>query len=354
MFSGPLFLFVALQTSWGQIVIEPPSLDFGERGQNERPHASLTLRNTGDEPVSIGQIKKSCDCISLSPRQLIQPIPARGSVEIQVAMGSWRAMGQLHKWIDIIPQDIRKPRIRVPVSMRVLSRFEMNPREIRFEGVVGGKKEVKSVVVKTRRGVSPVSFDLEIKEIRGRFNRSSNRYLRARVVPVPGGQEIVVELDSTHPEGLIAAELEASLNGKTLLVPIGGIMFAWIKVSPHYINFSRALEDDPASTTREVLFSSTDGTPFRILGIEARPHRKMDPSVRLEFSVTPLGGPSSAISTGENAAPAFLQRLTCRVFREGNNKKQATFFGTVTVRTDHPRKPVIELKYSGFFASPKK
>ncbi len=349
IFLGAFLLFI--EPSLAQIVVEPPALDFGDRGQNDQVQAEITLKNTGGDPVWIRQIKKGCDCIRLSPSQIQDAIPGGGSVQIQVTMGSGRAMGRLDKWITILLRDLRKPQIRVPVSMRVLDGFEMDPREVRFEGVVGGQPEQKAVEVKTRRGRTPVPIQLEIKEIRSRFNRSSDRHLQAKVVSVPGGKQIVIQLSPTHPEGIIAAELEARLNGKALFVPIGGVMFAWIKVSPNYINFSRALEGKPDTTTREVILSSTDGRPFKILDIKAQAYRRGEKTVRLEFTTIPVGGPSSALET---EASSLIHKITCRVFRGEITNAQATFFGTVTVRTDHPQKPEISLKYSGFFASPKK
>jgi hypothetical protein len=365
LFLSLFLLATAGREARAQLEVQPPSIDFGERGQNERPEAVLTLRNGGVAPLKIRELKRSCDCLGLSPQQLSSPIPPGGSATLRVTMSSGRAMGRLDKRITIVTQNPRQPEVVVPVVMRVLDDFEMEPRSISFEGVCGGSPEKQAIEVRPHRGRRPPPITLAIKGIHGVFRRPSEQFLRARVEPSQGGQRIVVELDPRHPEGPISAELEASLNGKSLFVPINGEMFAGIKVSPNYLNFSRVTRDDPGSAVREVVLSSTDSTPFKVLEITPRPYRAGENLVKLEFSVRPGGGPSAPGAPeppaggpgGQPAAGApsttasTVQKIVCRALPV--EEKEATFFGTVTIRTDHPKKPELTLKYSGFFAAPK-
>ncbi len=359
---------LAARPSPAQLTVEPPAIDFGERGQNERPEASLTLANRGQSPVMVREIKKSCDCLTIASfPQVPGPIPPGGEIKVRISMGSGRAMGRLDKWITIVSQDGGRPELKVPISMRVLDEFSMEPRDVRFEGVAGGEPQRASIDVTLRRGAPPTPVRLEVRGIQARFNRPSDGHLRATVAPILGGQRITLELDPRHPEGPISAEVEASLNGKSLYIPVSGEMFAWIKVSPNYVNFSRAIESDPSSTVREVVLTATDGKPFKVLEVGSRPARSRERSVRLEFalaSVEPAAGREGAPPADREASPGHVSpekapgaapsskvhRIICRAFRgEGD---EPTFFGTVTIRTDHPQKPEISLKYSGFFASP--
>jgi hypothetical protein len=322
-----------------QIAVTPQSIDFGERGQNERPEETVIIHNKGVRPLQVREIKKSCDCITISPAQIGAPIPAGGTFPIRISMGSGRAMGRLDKYVSIVTADPGKQEVKISVSMRIFVDFEMEPREIRFAGAVGGPPEQASVEVKLRKGRPPMPVDLQVVAIKSRFNRPSDRHLRAAVEEIAGGKKIVVTLDSAHPEGPISADVEAKLNGKGLFIPVIGDMFAWIKVVPNYLNFSRAQESDPASTVREVVLSSTDGTPFKVLGIDWRPTREGEKTVRLEFSAAP------------GAQPATIQKITCNAIRGETAEMGGSFFGSVTIRTDHPKKPEIPLKYSGFFVA---
>ena len=261
-------------------------------------------------------------------------------------------MGRLDKWITLATDSKAQPELRIPISMRVFEDYSLEPRDLRIEGVVGGKPQAFTVDVLRRRAGASGAVHLEVRKILGRFNRPSDRFLQADVSPVGQGQRITIRLDPGHPEGPISAELEASLDGKALFIPINGDMFAWIKVSPNYINFSRAVEGDLPSTTQAVILTSTDGTPFRILEVAAQATREREGAARLEFSPVPLdsaasqGNGSAAGPVSGSAATGF--KIICKAFP--GNGKDRTFFGTVTIRTDHPKKPLISLKYSGFFA----
>jgi len=346
---------ILLPEAAAQLVVEPPAIDFGERGQNERPEATVLLRNAGKTPLVVLEIKRSCDCLTLAPPRIDAPIPVGGTIPLRVSMGSGRAMGRLDKHItivlktNILTKNVVRPEVNIPVSMRVLEDFEMEPRGVRLEGICGGPPERATVEVKLRRGMAVRPVNLQIKSIRGSFDRPSGQYLKASASPIPGGQRVTVELDSAHPEGPISAELEVSLNGRAVFIPINGEMFAWIKVSPNYINFSRATPEDPASSRREVKLSSTDGTAFKVLGVESKPYRAGEKTVRLEFSVEP-GAAGQAAGADQKSTS---HKIVCKAF-PGEGGGEATFFGTVTVRTDHPKKPEITLKYSGFFAAPAK
>jgi hypothetical protein len=339
-----LLSLVSTPAARAQLQVLPPSIDFGERGQNERPEATLTLRNTGSRPLLVREIKKSCDCLGFFPPQLNGPIPPGGTSQIKVSMGSGRAMGLLEKRITIVTQNLEQPELVIPVAMRVFDAFEMEPRSVSLEGVCGGAPAQAAVEIKLRPGRRPQPVRLEVKTVRSVFTRPSGQYLRATIESIPGGQRIKLELDPRHPEGPISAEVEALLEGKPLFVPVNGEMFAWIKVSPNYINFSRATEEDPASTVREVVLTATDSTPFRVLDVSARPYRPGEEAAKIEFSV-------EAAPRAPAGAPSTVQKVTCRVLRAQG--KETSFFGTVTIRTDHPRKPEFTLKYSGFFPAAK-
>jgi len=68
----------------------------------------------------------------------------------------------------------------------------------------------------------------------------------------------------------------------------------------------------------------------------------------------PPGAPTgSASSSAASSTASPVQKILCRAVRTGAVAEQP-FFGSVTVRTDHPRKPAVTFRYSGFFLPKKK
>jgi len=224
-------------------------------------------------------------------------------------------MGRLDKHLTILTDSLKRA-VEVPVRMRVFEELEIEPREasVRLWGVVGGQAERASLVVKARGGRGPQPLDLTVKTVRGLFGRPSGTYLRASVEPAPEGKRITIELDPRHPEGPISAEVEASLDGRALVIPVSGEMFAWIKISPNYLNFSRIEAADPASSYREVLLTATDDTPFRVTGISTRPYRAGEKTVELQIEA--LAAPAGA--PGEKSLPAAAPRRPGRDLPTGS------------------------------------
>jgi hypothetical protein len=347
-----------------QIQVDPPSIDFGECGHSERPVQRVTVRNAGPGAVAIRQIHASCGCIEVSPPSLGQPIPPGGSASFDVSMGSGRAMGLLEKHVEIVTSDPRSPLVVLPVKMKVFPGLSMEPRELRFEeGVVGGAPIRKSVDVVWGPRVAPRPFVLRVEEVRNLSgSKGRSPHFEAKVLDLPNGKRIELTLLPTHPEGRIWAELDARLDGRRLEIPVAGEMFRWIKVVPTYFNFSAVSEGKPESFFQEVTLSSTDDRKFRIL--EATPTFRGYSAKDARLEVAPRDGklgdeasrhvlrarivpppkPVSEPSTG-GAAPKPAGAAA---------KSDATFSGTVTVKTTHPDKPEIILSFFGFFASPRR
>ena len=133
------------------------------------------------------------------------------------------------------------------------------------------------------------------------------------------------------------AELTAKLDGKTLIISIGGEMFAWIVVEPTLLHFSNVKDDDPVSQVREFRLTSTDDTPFRILGLRPEPNRKSG-EAELDFDIS-------------SAPSSLAHRVTVRLVPEPDPARRASFSGKIVVTTDHARKPELTVSYSGFYAS---
>jgi hypothetical protein len=330
-----------------QIEATPRAMDLGERGHNEKVEAELLLKNAGKEPVSLGRIAPTCSCIQVDPPALPQPIAPGASVKLTVTMSSGRAMGALHKALEITRAGATVPSLRIPVAMSVLSDYEVEPRELQFEGVVGGQPLVQTVRVTWNpkvKGKGELSVSAPVvKGPRGE-ERGVAEHFSAKVVDLPGGKGIELTLLPTHPEGRIFANLHARLGGKELVVPLAGDMFRCIKVSPNYVNFNRVSRLERATLSQEVRLISTDGKPFKVVALRAVFHARSSPAgVQVQLADEPAADGKS-VTVRATLAPA-----------EGAEELPVagSFSGKVTINTDHPEKPEIELPFFGFFSEKK-
>ncbi|MEM7233548.1 MAG: DUF1573 domain-containing protein, partial [Planctomycetota bacterium] len=138
------------------------SLDFGSVGHDETVARKLTITNTGTKPVRIVELRPSCGCTKVSPRQIRQPIAAGASVDVNVTMSSGRATGKLHKYVAV-RSDQCDSASRVGVLMKIFSGYQVRGR-IKLEGEFKGK-EVSAFVDLTRQAKSNEPIDYKFERV---------------------------------------------------------------------------------------------------------------------------------------------------------------------------------------------
>ena len=342
--TGMVCLWTAPLTAGGRLSVSPNALDFGERGHRERPSATLRLSNDGDGPLTIAAIEPSCSCIELRPDRGPAPLTPGKSMEIAVTMGSGRAIGKLEKHITI-RTDGAPGLVRVPVGMRVFDGLSQEPRDVVFEGVVGGDPATRTIDLVWSRGRSRPDAQFAVEQVIGAYQRDDvtgpiGRFFSHRVEPIANGWRLLISVLPEHPEGRIGATVSCRLGGKTLEIPVRGEMFRGVLVSPTSINFSRVDVNERETFVEEIRLAATDGRPFAVLAstVAVAPRTRI-PGLDLAFTPRP-------VDDGRSWILEFALRVPGPVWPRGS------FSGTVTLATDHPEKPAIELPFFGFFREP--
>ncbi len=328
-----------------ELILKTRSIHFGERGHNERPVETIEIKNTGSAPLKILEYKVSCSCIKVSPDRPTT-IPQKGSLKLNISMGSGRAMGLLSKTLTIISNDLARPKITLPVSMKVHDGFKMSTLQLKYEGKQGKPPVSQYVDVFTRKidqltgkRVANPKMTLEVINIVGKFKRPGGKYFKTRIEKILGGRRIHIELDPKHPEGRVSAQLEAKLNGKRLILPIIGEMFKDILVTPRFVNFSQSSKKNLKSRTREVILTSLDNQAFSVLKTEIKPSKRSQKK-----------GPLPEIEVKVHSSPdGQTHRLVVTVEPGVGAPERQSFYGKIHVFTNHQQKPEIVLSYTGFF-----
>ena len=326
-----------------RVTVRPPAIDFGSRGHNQSPEASIDLVNEFPTPVRILRMKPSCSCIKVRPAALTASIAPGAAATVRVTMSSGRAFGRLSKYIEVdVGSDTRQiGRLRVPVSMRVFEDYQLEPRELRFEGEYGAAPVTVSALVRSKRKQPGRPLDLRLVRITDRSGRmpTIEEYFTVEVSEHAQGATIAATLSPRHPEGRVWGDLEATLDGKPFVLPIAGDMFRGVLLSPKYFNFSRVDPAVPESQLKYVVLRAIDGRPFKILGMTPRITAPKKPGFGIEL----------ALDAGQDDREHVVR---ARVVAPGGFPV-GSFSGKVEVRTSHPEKPRLELGFFGFFPKPK-
>ena len=129
------------QTGEIVVVAEPAVLDLGEMAINGTATGVVTLRNTGDKPMTVRDSKTSCGCtVANVPKgQELQP---GESVEVEVSMRGGSRPGHLSKTVDFMV-DGQAP-MRVRVEANTVAYVVIEPSIIQLDELPDGQIVVRA------------------------------------------------------------------------------------------------------------------------------------------------------------------------------------------------------------------
>ena len=123
------------------ITVEKPGYDFGTVTQGDKVDHLFTVKNRGDKPLIISQIRSSCGCTAatLSART----IAPGSSGEVKVTFDSTNFAGQVTKTISIDSNDQRNPSAVLTLQGKVTEIIAVTPFPLNLGSLkAGSKKEV--------------------------------------------------------------------------------------------------------------------------------------------------------------------------------------------------------------------
>ena len=149
---GALLLMAMPALAAPEISVEKPVYDFGTVTQGQKVDHVFTLKNRGDEPLAIKEIRSSCGCTaaSLSART----IPPGKTGEVKVTFDSTNFAGQVTKTVYLDSNDPRNPSAMLSMQGNISEIIAANPRTLNLGSLkAGSMKEV--VVAVENKGSKP-------------------------------------------------------------------------------------------------------------------------------------------------------------------------------------------------------
>ncbi len=131
------------------IVVETPLHDFGAVTQGVKVDHLFMVRNRGDKPLTITQIRSSCGCTAATLSA--KTIAPGKSGEVKVIFDSSNFAGQVTKSVYLDSNDPRTPSALLTMQGKVTELIAATPRALNLGSVkAGSRKEV--VVTLENRG----------------------------------------------------------------------------------------------------------------------------------------------------------------------------------------------------------
>ena len=254
-------LFVALTLStgvqlWAQAkpsaVVDETVVDVGVVDQGTAISHEFRLRNEGDAPLEITQVKPSCGCaVAKYPSSIAAG--ETGSIQTVVDTGDFR--GPIAKSVQVFTNDPENPRIHLVIKANVKPLIEVQPGYARFIVVKGEEFETKEQTL-----WSADAPDLQILDVKSpfRYLKAEPRLTRERDPESKNSRnewKVDLSLAPNAPIGPMADFVVVRTNHPTqpeVRIPVSGFVRPPVAVIPPVLDFGARKVPEPYLATVEV------------------------------------------------------------------------------------------------------
>ena len=319
---GTLGLAQAQEPEAPQAVVPQSVIDVGRVPKGQDIDHTFEILNEGSAPLEIVRVKPTCGCTVVDYDKVIGPGES-GSLEAKVVTSEFR--GPIAKSIRVFTNDTDNPEISLVVKADVRAQIDVSPGYARFVVVQGEEYGTREQII-----WSPDHDLLEITRVESPFDyvEVSYRKLERGDSDYRSGSnrwQVDVTLDDDAPIGPMADYIRIATNHprqKIVRIPVSGIVRPILAVTPQVADFGRR---DPSVEHEATL-------EIKNLGNMA---------VELANASTDIAGLEAEVESVEAG------RLFNVVLKLQAGMPKGRFRGKVTVQTNSPKQPVLEIDVTG-------
>jgi hypothetical protein len=315
-------LFVVLVTSaaQGALVFLSTEADLGFVYRDEPQKLVFEFENAADETLHIVEIEPSCDCTTA--QAVPDAVAPHGSGKVLVffdPMG-YEGRGPFQEYVRITTTDTDDPEVMLFFSAEVGIGPEPKPRSLAFGKLCRGEIDTLDLMIRPAPEQELLVLDA--------YSDTACVLVEAAGTSAGGAQDFRVIATNRkgcgRVAGFVTIETSDTLR-KRIRIPVTVSMVGRIVAEPDILAFGPTLPGTVVA--QRVRIYSVDGVKFGVPTVTS----SVD---GIEPLMTPLTGDSCELKLriGENAPPG---RIT----------------GRITVETDCPDEPALEIGVTGFIRS---
>lgn len=244
-----------------QAVVEEPVYDAGKVTKGEEVSYDFVIRNTGDAPLKIEEVRPACGCTVADYDETIAP---GASGKIHAVVDTTDFTGGISKGMTVITNDPANPRLVLTVKADVSPSVYLRPGFARFV------QTQKSAPGKVEQIIFTKDMeDLEIVKIESPYeflNVEARKATEDEVVDTGIGNQYVVTLTLDYdvaPIGSLAEYVRLHTNHpkqEVVSIPVSGFVRPMYVVTPKQADFGRfeVKEDGTGATMMLKNFAEED------------------------------------------------------------------------------------------------
>lgn len=134
--------------------IDQPTFDFGTIAQGKKVDHIFALKNSGDAPLTIGQVSTSCGCTVADVTS--RSIAPGKSGEIKASFNSANFTGSISKSIYVHTNDPKRPVYTLTIKGTIFERIEVTPKQLNLGEIKTGTKK-ETVIRIENKGTQPLT-----------------------------------------------------------------------------------------------------------------------------------------------------------------------------------------------------
>jgi hypothetical protein len=251
-----------------RLVVEAVN-DLGEVENDGPIDFSFVLKNEGDAPLEILEVKPSCGCTEATLES--NTIEPNESTVLTAALDLPTTIGNTSKNISVMSNDPTEPRKILTVKANLVKYVGADPQQFAFNAFA--MDEVISTAIDVQANKEDVSFNIERIEVVDGSTKVASEHFKADSEIVEEGKHYKVTLTTTPP-----LPLQVSLYGEVniytdnenyekITVPYRGTALGPLVITPATMLLPQG-QPGLTSFTRNILVRGGMTKEFKVLGVE--------------------------------------------------------------------------------------
>ncbi len=294
-------------------------IDFGPVPKGEKLKAVFEVKNTGQAPLEIAQVRPTCGC---TVANFDKTIPPGGTGKINAEVDTSAFLGPISKAIIVFTNDPQARNATVVVKADVKAFIEALPRSLLRFNVLQGEPATDKVRLVASDGATFKVLGVDAPE--GPYQISFRELEpQERQANYSGSQwEVTVTVPANAKEGMLNHKLTVKTDSpKAPEVPltVSGLVRPIVQVVPGEITFGTVPNDAPVGRN-VVLISNRQGFDFKVEKVE------IDPPFTTEVLPLQAG-----------------QRFQVAVTLPAGTAKGRTLKTTLKISTNDPSRNLVEV-----------
>jgi Protein of unknown function (DUF1573) len=304
------------------VAVEPIK-DIGVVPKGDKVVHDFVIRNEGDAPLEITDVRASCGCTVVDFDKVIAP-GQTGKIHAEIDSTTFN--GPIAKGVTVFTNDPDQAQIELTVRATIEPFIQAKPGYARYITVQGEEKT--GTIYQTVWSPDGTVFDVLKVDSPYPFIKTSFREAKTeeRIPDMQGKQwRIEMTLANEAPIGALADHVRITTNHpkqKLVTIPVSGFVRPVIAVTPQVAEFGKVELKEPLIRTLNVRNFATE--PIKITGVEGNL-----PGLKASFE---------PLQDGRE----YTVRLTL-----APGMAKGPFNGKITLRTDSKKKPFIEVEAHG-------